>query len=323
MKSSMVTCVGEAIVDFVATESGSPLSDARQFLKAAGGAPANVAVGLARLGTDSAFVGSVGDDPFGRFIAEFLRSEGVDIAGVRFDRQRKTRLAFVSLTDSGERDFAFWEQEPADEVLLLTPSDYRRICRSRIVHVSSFMLLNPSTRRAAVNLVKRLRKARTQISFDPNLRLSLWHSPREARKIMLEMIGLSDIVKMNQEEASFITRKNSASRAAADLLRLGPSLVVITAAEKGCSFHCRDASGIVPGFDVEPVDTTGCGDAFLAALLHKLSAETREVCKLPPETLRHACRYANAVGALAAKAYGAMTVPPPVVVEEFLKTQHP
>lgn len=320
-RTATVTCVGEVIVDFVATDSGSQLGDAKQFLKAAGGAPANVAVGLARLGTAAAFIGTVGDDPFGRFLAAFLHSEGVDVSGVRFDRQRKTRLAFVSLTDSGERDFAFWESRPADEDLRLTAADYRKISLSGIVHISSFMLLNKTSRTTVMRLAKRLRTAGTKTSFDPNVRLSLWRSPHEARSTLNEMIGLCNIVKMNTEEAFFITGKRSAELAGADLLRRGPDLAVITAGKKGCSFYTRKGSGNVHGFDVQPVDTTGCGDAFLAALLHKLSSAGASVPGIDLEILTASCRYANAVGALAAKEYGAMTVPPPVIVEEFLKVQ--
>ena len=318
-KTAAVTCVGEAIVDFVATDAGTTLSNAKQFLKAAGGAPANVAVGLARLGTASAFVGMVGDDSFGKYLAGFLRSEGVDVTGVRFDREKRTRIAFVSLTDSGGRQFEFWESRPADEDLRLTLADVRRISLSRFVHISSFMLLNVNARNTVMRLAKELKKSGTEISFDPNLRLSLWPSPREARRTLSGMIAMSDIVKMNMEEASFITGTRSPDAAGLALLRRGPALAVITSAEKGCAFYTRKGSETVPGFDVQPVDTTGCGDAFLAALLHKLSAEITRIGELDLPVLRTACRYANAVGALAAKAYGAMTVPPPVVVEEFLK----
>ncbi len=319
MAAALVTCVGEAIVDLVSTDAGSALKDARHFLKAAGGAPANVAVGLARLGTPSAFVGSVGDDPFGIFLVEFLRGQCVDVRGVWFDRTRGTRLAFVSLTERGDRDFAFWERLPADEALRLNERDYRRIAQSRIVHISSFMLINPSARAAVIRLADGLRRRGTQISFDPNLRLSLWESPVMARRRLLEMVRRSTIVKLNEEEAAFLTGKRSMEGAAAALLGHGVSLVVLTAGERGCSCFTKDHSVRVPGFAVHAVDTTGCGDAFLAALLHRLVSERGSASDLPVETLTEICRYANAVAALASLEYGAMTVPPPAVVERFLK----
>ena len=317
---ALITCIGETIVDFVATAPGS-LREAGSFLKAAGGAPANVTVGLSRLGSRSAFVGSVGDDPFGRFLVDSLRSEGVDVRGVRFDRERKTRLAFVSLTPSGERDFAFWEKSPADEILKLGPADMRRIARSRIVHVSSFMLLKSSPRATILRLTAQLRRLGILVSFDPNLRLSLWDSRSEARRLIWKMIGLCDIARMNDEEACFITGQQLPGVAGAAILNHGPAIVVITHGEKGCSFFSRKGSGSVPGFSVRAADTTGCGDAFLAALLHGLANQLVHIDLLTADVLHSICRYANAVGALTSLHAGAMAIPSPAAVDQFLREQ--
>src|SRR5579862_2337949 len=135
-----VTCIGEAIVDFVSTKRGAALSDAPEFLKCAGGAAANVAVGLAKLGVESNFIGKVGDDPFGRFVAQELRSHGVDISGVSYDAEHKTRLAFIALSKSGERSFEFWERDPADEHLTAADLSPAKIAKSTVVHISSFLL---------------------------------------------------------------------------------------------------------------------------------------------------------------------------------------
>jgi fructokinase len=318
MGTPQVTCIGEAIVDFVGATSGMALKDVPAFLKAAGGAAANVAVGLARLGTRSAFVGSVGKDPFGRFLAETLDRENVNVRGLRFDARRRTRLAFVSLTATGNRDFAFWESQPADEVFSLSASDVRWIARAKIVHISSFMLLKRPVRAAVMRAAVQLNRRGTLISFDPNLRLPLWSSRREAQSTLGRMLEMSDIVRMNDEEAEFLTGRRSADAAAAILLRRGPLLVVITAGEKGCAFYSRLGSGTVPGFSVQAVDTTGCGDAFLAALLHGLVRRQEPISDLAVEVLHSLCRYANAVGAITALHHGAMTVPSPAEVERFL-----
>jgi len=321
MKSpARITCIGEAIVDFVATTPGS-LQDVGNFFKTPGGAPANVAVGLSRLGSPSAFVGSVGNDPFGRFLVDSLRKEGVDVRGVRVVPRRRTRLAFVALTASGEREFAFWEEHPADEVLRLGPADVRRILQSHIVHVSSFMLLERGARQAVLRLGARLKRRGMLISFDPNLRLSLWKSASEARKLMKAMIALSAIVRMNEEEAFFLTGCRSIDEAGAHIRRQGPALVVITAGEGGCSFSSATGSGSVGGFPVRAVDTTGCGDAFMAAMLHGLANQRGRIGKLPAEILRSLCRFANAAGALTALHPGALAVPSRAEVERFLREQ--
>ena len=110
----MIVCLGEALIDFVALESGVGVADASGFLKAPGGAPANVAVGLARLGAKSAFLGKVGDDPFGICLRDTLAHSGVDVSGLRMDTTARTGLAFVSLQADGERDFCFFRNPSAD-----------------------------------------------------------------------------------------------------------------------------------------------------------------------------------------------------------------
>ena len=315
-----VTCVGEALIDFLSTSAAAGLEHAAGFLKAAGGAPANVAVGLARLGTRSAFVGKVGDDPFGHFIAAELRRLGVDINGLRFDRARRTRLAFVSFTADGERDFAFWENHPADLELRFRDIDLPHVLRSRIVHISSFMLISGSTRKALLKLARAAGSHGCLVSFDPNLRLSLWPSKQRARETLLEMTRRSSILRLNGEEARFLTGINNSMRAAERLRAAGPDLVVITEGGKGCYFQTALHDGDVPGFRVPAKDTTGCGDAFLAGLLHGIVARGAAPGDLGSDDLREICRFGNAVGALVATESGAMAAMPALsAVKHFLK----
>ena len=116
-----VVCLGELLIDFVPTVTGTSLIDAPAFKKAPGGAPANVAVGLARLGTSAAFMGKVGDDPFGHFLAQILAEAGVDVGPLRFSDAARTALAFVSLRADGEREFMFYRHPSAD--MLYTPEE--------------------------------------------------------------------------------------------------------------------------------------------------------------------------------------------------------
>jgi len=305
-----VTCIGEAIVDFVSTKSGYSLREAPVFKKATGGAPANVAVGLARLGTSVSFVGIVGDDPFGHFLEEELRSAGVDTRGVKFDRRHHTRLAFVSIGEKGERDFSFWETAPADEQLRMADIALQRIAASRIVHVSSFLVLNPATRATAFALAVFLRSRGCLISFDPNLRLSLWRSPEEARRVLTVMVRCAHILRLNAEEARFLSGAKDRRRAASALRRLGPELVVITDGANGCAYFTRTETGKAQGFRIRAVDTTGCGDAFLAGLLHGIAQTTERPGEIPGPVLRTICRFSNATGALVALRRGAAAAMP-------------
>ncbi len=316
----LVTCVGEVIVDFVSSRSGVTLQQAPGFLKATGGAPANVAVGLARLGTSVAFVGKVGGDAFGHFLANSLRASGVDITGVRFDHRHRTRLAFVSLMEDGSRDFSFWEQQPADAFLRLRDIDLDKIAQSRIVHMSSFLLLRPSTRELATRLADRLRTRGALISFDPNLRLSLWASRVEARRASQGLCRRANILRLNIEEAEFISGEHDPDKAANLLLRQGPELVVVTSGEHGCLYHTRRYAGSIKGFPVRAVDTTGCGDAFMAGLLHGVAKCAQPPGDIPRHVMLEICRYANATGALTAKRRGgAAAMPTARQVAAFLR----
>jgi sugar/nucleoside kinase (ribokinase family) len=315
----MVTCIGEIIVDLVSEEPGLSLADTVRFKKLAGGAPANVAVGLARLGTRTAFVGRVGEDPFGEFLRKELAASGVDIEGISFDKEHKTRLAFVSLTETGDRDFEFWEASPADIFLLRSHIDLEKIKDSGIVHISSFMLLNEPARSTVVSLISEIKSAGPLISFDPNLRLSLWRSQMLAKQLTLKVIKFTDLLRLNRDEASFLTNETDIERAASKLLRMGPRLVVITLAERGCFYMAAKNRGYVDGFKIEVVDTTGCGDGFLAGLLHSLLHSEDKAETLNASEVSQICRYANAVGALVATRKGAMTaLPTAEKVDEFL-----
>ena len=134
-----VISVGEAFVDFVSSKPTKDLSTAEHFIKVAGGAPANVAVGLARLGIQTGFLGKVGCDSFGRFVKDELRRNGVKTQMIVDDPNYKTRLAFVAVTKNGDRDFEFWEKDPADQHLLRKEVDLDVVCRSTIINIGPFL----------------------------------------------------------------------------------------------------------------------------------------------------------------------------------------
>ncbi len=160
MKKNNILSIGEAFIDLVSSEPTSDLSTAKYFTKLAGGAPANVAVGIARLGVRSAFLGKVGDDSFGRFVIRELRKNGVNTGRMILDPQHKTRLAFVAVMKNGNRDFEFWEKDPADEHLKKREIPRSAIEGSSIINIGPFMLLNPETRRSAFAVAALVKKNR-------------------------------------------------------------------------------------------------------------------------------------------------------------------
>lgn len=320
MKPTIVS-IGEVLVDFVSTATGT-LASSPGFVKTVGGEAANVAAGIAKLGSRSVFIGRVGDDSFGRFLVEQLKRYGVDTRQIVFDAKHKTRLAFVSLEESGERDFEFWEKVPAGEQLRFSDITLARLRKSRIVNIAPLLLLKEPARATAFRVAKEVLKNGGVLAFDANVRLALWQSASEAKRVMLQMSRLATILRLNDDEAKLLTGNPDVQFAARKLLRLGPQLVVVTLGAKGCYFFTQRAEGFVAGFNVNAIDTTGCGDAFFAAFLHGVAHATRPLTELSADELESICLYANAVGALTSlKRGGAEGAPDPAEVLGFMKSQ--
>ena len=323
-----VVCLGEMLIDFVSTQSGVPLSHAPGFLKAAGGAPANVAVGLSRLGVSSGFIGKVGDDEFGRFLAETLASNGVDVSGLQFTRAAKTTLAFVSIKENGERDFMFYRDPGADELLAADEIDGSYVRSARIFHFGSIGLIAESSREATWAALKTATLGDVLISYDPNLRPPLWPSLAEARERILEGLGWAQVVKVSEEELEFLSGVSGLDRGAGILTKGREELLlVVTLGERGCYYRAGGCSGRVSGFKVATVDTTGAGDAFVAGLLAQIlwaAPGPGGTWKMSPRDLEHYLTYANAAGALTTTKRGAIpALPTRGEVEAFLRGQVP
>lgn len=311
-----VWTLGELLIDFVPDRSGVTLGEAERFAKAAGGAPANVAVGLRRLGVASGFVGKVGDDPFGRWLADVLKRDGVDTSQLRFDDAARTALAFVSLTADGERDFLFYRHPSADQLHRADEVDLKAVASGRVLHHGSISLIQDPSRSATLAAVDAARAAGATISYDPNLRLPLWPDAEAARTGILGAWPLAHLIKVSDEEVRFLTGSDD-PQAVRSLWHDDLRLLVVTRGADGVDWFTRDASGRVPGFEVRVQDTTGAGDAFVAGLL---AAWTRTPgLDADPEALEEALRRANAYAALTTTRSGAIpALPTAAELDRFL-----
>ena len=310
-----IICLGEALIDFVAVEAEVSLEEANTFVKAAGGAPANVACAAARLGVRSAFVGKVGDDPFGRFLADTFAKAGADTSRMIFDKEHRTGLAFVALGPGMVPDFTFFRNPSADMTLTAEELDHDFLRSARAFHYGSITLISEPSRSATFAAIETAAQAGAMISYDPNLRPSLWESLEQARAGITEGLSFANILKLSTEELSFITGVDDLDAAAWGLLDANPRLRVIfaTMGEKGCLFWAENGMGVVPGFKVEVVDTTGAGDGFAAAVLVELLRKGYSAANLsgvPRPALADICRFANAVGALSTTKKGAIAALP-------------
>lgn len=311
-----VIACGELLIDFVSTESGVTLAGSPAFQKAAGGAPANVAVGVARLGYRAGFMGQVGEDEFGHFLADTLSQAGVDVAGLRFSAAARTALAFVSLRSDGERSFMFYRHPSADMLWRPEDVDPGYAANTRIFHYGSISLIGEPSRSATLTALEYAQRAGALISYDPNLRLPLWPDPASARTGILSGLRYADLVKLSEEELEFLTGAAALRQGAQQLWHERLRLMVITRGPRGAVYITPEAWGEVPGFAVEAVDTTGAGDGFVAGLLAGLLDHDLRWDRF---TLEHTLRFANAVGALTTTRRGAIpALPTRRAVEEFL-----
>ncbi|KAG9457036.1 hypothetical protein H6P81_001544 [Aristolochia fimbriata] len=311
-KETLVVCFGEMLVDFVPNVPGECLAEASGFVKAPGGAPANVAVAVTKLGGRSAFIGKFGDDEFGRMLVDVLRRNGVNRDGVRYDPDPRSRtaLAFVSLKKDGLREFVFYRNPSADMMLQDSELDLDLIRRGRIFHFGSISLIAEPCRGAHIAAMKAAKEAGLLLSYDPNVRLPLWPSTDEARAGILSVWNQSDVIKVSDDEVAFLTNGGDPYKDEVTMSLWSDELklLVVTDGEKGCRYFTKGFRGKVNGFAVETVDTTGAGDAFVGALLFSL-AEDDSILQ-DEEKLRSVLRFCNACGALSTTQKGAIPALP-------------
>jgi len=303
-----IISIGEMIIDFIPSIKDTSIKDVPSFSKAAGGAPANVAVGLAKLGVSSGFIGKIGADHFGDYLLDTLKTHNVDTTAVVRTSEAKTGLAFVSLRADGEREFVFYRDPSAD--MLLEPDELPEdwIRSAQMLHFGSISLISEPSRSATIRAIDVARRAGAITTYDPNLRLHLWPDEQAARAGLIEPMALADVVKLSLDEVIFLTGSDDVFSAASTLWKPGMKLMVITLGAMGCAYLTNEFQGEVPGYAVKSIDTTGAGDGFSAGLL-KILLEAPDAFN-NQESIRLACSYANAVGAMVSAASGAIPALP-------------
>ena len=300
-----IFCVGELLIDFVAEKQGSDLSKAKEFTKKAGGAPANVACAISRLGGNSFFIGSVGDDPFGHFLTAVLKKTNVDMSLLQLSKTFTT-LAFVSLAENGERDFVF--SRGADKELTYDLS-VKNLIEGNMLHLgaaTSFLggaLENTYSRYFFDALTHD-----TFISFDPNYRGDLWKDNNDAFiKKCMPFIEKSHLCKFSAEEAQLISGKDNLNEACDFLHSLGTKIITVTMGGEGTLLSTPNTKQIIPSIKVTPLDTTGAGDAFIGCLLYQISKlEDPNSIFENTSVLVEMIMLANKAGAITTTNYGAI-----------------
>ncbi|WP_049923357.1 carbohydrate kinase family protein [Halopiger djelfimassiliensis] len=310
-----VLVAGETLIDFLPERPGS-LASVERFERRPGGAPANVAVGLARLAAPPLFWTRVGDDPFGHYLERQLVDYGLPDRFIERDPVAKTTLAFVTHDDAGERTFTFYRDGTADTRLEPGRIDDATLEVLEWVHLGGVTLATGSARAATMDLLERASDAGCTVSFDPNHRPELWHDDGTFVEVVRGVFPHIDVCKATVgelERLGFDGETPSALARAA--IEHGPQVCFVTrgsegalaVAEPSSPWTGPDDSSSDPivaefgGYDVDAVDTTGAGDAFVAGAITALRGAT---------SLEKTLAFACAVAAIATTEPGAMAALP-------------
>lgn len=315
-----IVCLGEVLIDMFSAEVGVKLTEVSAFRPKPGGAPANVAVAAKRLGAKSAFIGKVGEDLFGHHLESVLKNEGVETSGMRFDDYARTTMAFIAKPDENTAEFVFYRNPGADTRLTPEELESSLLENTRCLHFGSLSLTEEPGRSATLEAILMARSSNAFVSFDVNYRPSLWDSPDQAYKTVMEIIPLVDLLKLNEAEIALLGGSEDYKIGAQKLLECGPDLIVVTLGPEGSYFQIEAGAHFSKPFEVETVDAIGCGDAFVAGLLSQLvkSGDWRD--NLNIVRMNEAMKYANAVGAITALTLGVIpALPYADQVSEFIK----
>jgi fructokinase len=319
----LVLCFGEILFDCLADQLGSPVNEVKSWTKHPGGAPANVACGLQKLGVPSAFLGRLGADAAGQSLQTLLREIGVDLTGLQTDPARPTRLVYVTRSVDGDRQFAgfgdYRSEEFADTAMAAAEIPENLFESAQFLVLGTIALAYPESRAATEKLIELAAKHQVKIFLDLNWRSAFWGDETEAKQRMMDLMPHITLLKCTDEEAVWLLGRQDPVTLHDKMPHLQG--VLVTAGDKGCAYSLGNYYGEVPAFKVPVQDTTGAGDAFVAGFLAQALTYGDRLVN-DPDLARQAIRYASAVGALTTLTPGAIAAQPtPAAVTQFLEDQ--
>lgn len=333
-QAKAILCFGEALIDFIShsaiTSDGLRIA---QFGQYPGGAPANAAVAVAKLGGVSRFIGQVGQDSFGYFLRDALQHYGVCTQYLALHPTAKTALAFVAHDAEGERSFSFYRQQSADMVFSQEQISAEMFQGATVLHFCSNTLVNSDIADVTAALLQQAAQQGLWLSFDVNLRHNLWPAGVAERTVVRQFLAMAQVVKFSHDELLYLT--DTPEQYIGELLAGQAQLVVVTHDDKPLRYYLKTSayqqglasadkatlnntnvdnsvlSGVMPVPQVTVVDTTAGGDAFIGGLLYQLSLQPDlpQFCRDIP-ALEHALAFAARCGAHAVTRHGAFPALP-------------
>lgn len=304
-----VVALGELLIDFTCISTdpdGYPIMAAHP-----GGAPANFLSALAKFGAKAALIGKVGTDAFGKMLTATLQSAGIETKGLITAEDAFTTLAFVTLDETGNREFSFSRKPGADTCLRFEEIDLSLIDEAKVFHFGTLSLTDEPARSATYQAVAYAKQQGKLITYDPNLRKPLWKDLEEAKKQLIWGIGQADVVKISDEEVEFLFGLGVEEGAKYILENFDVKLVFVTCGADGCFFKNAVACGHVASLSgISVIDTTGAGDIFGGSAVWKLLQIGKTPDVLTGAELREIVAFAcTSAGLSTTKSGGISSVP--------------
>lgn len=303
-----IVALGELLIDF--TDAGYSKSGQKLFEQNPGGAPANLLTTASHMGYRTAFIGKVGKDMHGSFLKHTLKKEGICTDYIAEDWDCFTTLAFVEINKKGEREFSFARKPGADTRLCKDNINHDLLKSCKVFHFGSLSLTEDPAREATIEAVRIAKAAGALISYDPNYRASLWMDEVTGVTEMKSMISYADVMKVSEEESLLLTGEIEYEKAVDVLLSMGPKLVAVTLGSKGVLLGTPGKTEVVPGFFVQPVDTTGAGDSFWGGFLSFFLKNGKNLTEISWENLKKCGQFGNATAALCVQKRGGIPAIP-------------
>lgn len=300
-----VTALGELLIDFTPngkSETGSPV-----FTANPGGAPANFLAALSKCGKKTAFIGKVGKDAFGKLLKETIEKVNINSTGLIEDENYFTTLAFVSLSDSGDRSFSFARKPGADIMLRADELYLDALNSTKYFHFGTLSMTNEPSKTATEKAVETAKAAGALISFDPNYRAPLWEDTEKAKERISWGINHTDILKISDDEVTLLGETSFEDFSEKLLSNTNIKLIFITCGKKGCFFRNKNGYGFADAFlELKTIDTNGAGDIFGGSALSRVIDYNKSPELLSTEEMKEICTFASAMAGLSTTKHGAI-----------------
>ena len=286
-----VILFGEPMALLIADTTG-PLEDVEHFTRALSGAEVNVAIGLSRLGHEVEYLTRLGDDPFGHYIEAALKRNSIGTSLVTYDPVYRTGIQLKNrMTDGSDPYAPYYRKGSAASHISVKEIDEADLSQVKLIHMTGIPpALSETAREAAFRLIERGREKGIFISFDPNLRPSLWESKEMMIRVINQLAERADVILPGIEECKILTGSGDKERIAAFYQNMGIPTVIIKDGARGAYVKDKEEAYQVPGYPAEQVvDTVGAGDGFAVGVISGMMEGLK---------LEESVKRGNAIGAI-------------------------